>query len=113
MTYGPHITSMYGELEKPRKIGHLLVAIDPQRFAGAATLADTAEAMIAELRTRGEVLFPGEPEMRHEAERLAEGIPVEPAALADMNEWSARLGVPEPSPQPSPKGEGENQRGAK
>jgi ureidoglycolate dehydrogenase (NAD+) len=97
MTYGPHITSMYRELEKPRKIGHLFIAIDPLRFAGAATLAPTAEAMIAELRTRGEILFPGEPELQHEAERRLQGIPVEPAALADMNQWSARLGVPAPT----------------
>jgi ureidoglycolate dehydrogenase (NAD+) len=96
MTFGPHIVSMYGELDKPRKIGHLLVAIDPARFAGSATLASTAEAMVGELRTRGEILFPGEPELRNEAERRMQGIPVEPAALADMNQWSARLGVPPP-----------------
>ena len=93
MTYGPHITNMYEELDKPRKLGHLMIAIDPARFAGGATMTATAEAMIAELRTRGDILFPGEPELRHEAERRAEGIPVEAAALADMNAWSAKLGV--------------------
>ena len=93
MTYGPHITKMYEDLDKPRKIGHLLIAIDPRRFAGAATLEATAEAMINELRGMGDILFPGEPEILEEARRRADGIPIEPAALADMNAWSDRLGI--------------------
>ena len=36
MTFGPHITHMYEELDRPRKIGHLMIAIDPDRFAGGA-----------------------------------------------------------------------------
>ncbi len=99
MTYGPHITRMYEDLDRPRKIGHLLVALDPKRFAGAATLEATAEAIIAELRTKGDILFPGEPEVLEEARRRADGIPIDPAALADMNEWSARLGLQPLFPQ--------------
>jgi ureidoglycolate dehydrogenase (NAD+) len=93
MSYGPHITKMYEELDQPRKLGHLLIAIDPKRFAGAATMEATAEAMINELRTQGEILFPGEPELLEEARRRADGIPIEPAALADMNQWSEKLGL--------------------
>jgi ureidoglycolate dehydrogenase (NAD+) len=99
MTYGPHITKMYEELDKPRKLGHLLIAIDPKRFAGVATMEATAEAMINELRSQGEILFPGEPELLEEARRRADGIPIEPAALADMNEWSEKLGL-QPLTQP-------------
>jgi ureidoglycolate dehydrogenase (NAD+) len=93
MTYGPHITRMYEDLDRPRKIGHLLIALDPKRFAGAATLEATAEMMIAELRTKGDILYPGEPEVLEEAKRRNEGIPIEPAALADMNAWSERLHI--------------------
>lgn len=93
MTYGPHVTKMYEELDKPRKLGHLLIAIDPKRFAGAATMESTAEAMIGELRGEGDILFPGEPELLEEQLRRAEGIPIEPAALADMNAWSEKLGL--------------------
>lgn len=93
MTYGPHVTKMYEELDKPRKLGHLLIAIDPKRFAGAATMEATAEAMIRELRGEGDILFPGEPELLEEQLRRAEGIPIEPAALADMNAWSEKLGL--------------------
>lgn len=93
MTYGPHITSMYTELDKPRRIGHLLIAIDPGRFAGAATLEASVQAMVDELKQRGDILIPGEPELRAEIERRKTGIPIEPGTLADMNAWSARLGV--------------------
>src|SRR5439155_196722 len=46
MTYGRHINSMYEELDQPRKIGHLVMAIDPGRFAGAARLAVMEETYI-------------------------------------------------------------------
>ena len=62
-------------------------------FAGAATMEATAEAMINELRTHGDILFPGEPELVEETRRRADGIPIEPAALADMNHWSEKLGL--------------------
>jgi len=94
MTYGRHINSMYEDLEHPRKIGHLLMAIDPGRFAGGDTLEETVEAVVRDLKTQGEILFPGEPELIEEKRRLVEGIPVDAEALKDMLEWSARLGVP-------------------
>lgn len=99
MSYGPRLTRMYDELEKPRKIGHFLMAIDPGRFAGAETLEAMVDELVADLRRQGEVgeiLYPGEPEERAQAERLAEGIPVDREALADMNEWSRKLGIKPP-----------------
>ena len=96
MTFGRHINSMYEELDRPRKIGHFLVAIDPARFAGGDTMEESLDALIADLRTQGEILFPGEPELIAERKRIAEGIPIDAEALADMKKWSARLGVPFP-----------------
>jgi len=94
MTFGRHINSMYEELDKPRKIGHLLMALDPGRFAGGAALEATVDAVIADLKTQGEILFPGEPELIEEKERRAKGIPIDTEALKDMNAWSKKLGVP-------------------
>src|SRR5258708_35099753 len=94
MTFGRRINNMYEELDRPRKIGHLLIALDPARFAGGEKLEETVDAMIADLRTQGEILFPGEPELLEERERLKMGIPIDAAAFADMNEWSNKLGVP-------------------
>jgi len=97
MTYGRHINSMYEDLEHPRKIGHFLVAIDPGRFAGAETLESTVDAVIADLRTQGEILYPGEPEEIAQRERIEQGIPIDAEALKDMRDWSAKLGVPPPN----------------
>jgi ureidoglycolate dehydrogenase (NAD+) len=97
MTFGRHINSMYEELESPRKIGHLLMAIDPGRFAGGATLDATVDAVVSDLRTQGDILFPGEPELIEEKKRRVEGIPIDAEALKDMREWSAKLGVAPPA----------------
>jgi len=93
MTFGRHINHMYEELDKPRKIGHLLMAIDPSRFAGGGTLEAQVDALIADLRTQGDILFPGEPELLEEKERRVKGIPVDTEALKDMDDWSKKLGV--------------------
>jgi ureidoglycolate dehydrogenase (NAD+) len=97
MTFGRHINSMYEDLERPRKIGHFLMAIDPGRFAGAETLEKSVDALVADLRTQGEILYPGEPEERAQAERAVSGIPIDSEALADMNEWSRKLGIEPPA----------------
>jgi len=94
MTFGRRINDMYGDLEHPRKLGHFLMAIDPGRFAGGETMPGVIDEMIADLRLEGDVLYPGEPEYIAEKERIANGIAIEPEALADMNAWSAKLGVP-------------------
>jgi len=93
MTFGRHINSMYEDLDQPRKIGHLLMAIDPSRFAGGGTLEAQVDALIADLRTQGDILFPGEPELLEEKERRVKGIPVDTEALKDMDDWSKKLGV--------------------
>ena len=97
MTYGPYINSMYEELDQTRKIGHLCVAIDPGRFAGASMLESQVDAIVKDLKTRGEILFPGEPELIEQEKRRVTGIPIDAEALADMKKWSAKLGVAFPS----------------
>jgi ureidoglycolate dehydrogenase (NAD+) len=97
MTFGRHINSMYEDLDRPRKIGHLLMALDPGRFAGGESMESTIDALIADLRGEGDVLYPGEPEEKAMAERLAQGIPVDAEALKDMREWSTKLGVAPPA----------------
>src|SRR5258706_10349759 len=97
MTYGRHINSMYEDLQNPRKIGHLVIAIDPDRFAGGATLEATVDAVVRDLKTQGDIPFPGEPELIEQEKRRVAGIPIDDAALADMHAWSKKLGVPPPT----------------
>lgn len=100
--YGPHITPMYRDLEERRRLGSLMVAIDPARFAGGEGLAQRVAEMAREARAQpvaqaqGEVLVPGDPEYRCEAGRRAEGVPLEPELVVQMQAWSQRLGVDMP-----------------
>lgn len=97
MTFGPRVNDMYGQLDKPRRIGHFLMAIDPARFACGSMLEATVDELVRDLKTRGEILFPGEPELIHEKERRVNGIPIEPVAYADMLAWSGKLGISPPA----------------
>jgi ureidoglycolate dehydrogenase (NAD+) len=98
MAFGPRLTPMYEQLDRPRKIGHFLLALDPARFAGAEAFEATVDALVADLRTQGDgILYPGEPEERAQRDRLATGIPIDDEALRDMRAWSAKLGVVPPA----------------
>jgi len=53
-----------------------------------------------------EVLMPGEPELRQEAERLRTGIPLSGKVLASLQAEAEDLGVPMPTPSSTPIAEG-------
>lgn len=94
MNYGPNMVSMYKHLDRKRKLGSLVIAIDPARFGGADTIRAVGTAIINQVRMHGDhVLFPGQPEYMSKSKRLAEGIPVSASVLEDFNNWSEKLGV--------------------
>jgi ureidoglycolate dehydrogenase (NAD+) len=103
MPYGPHIPAMYGDYAQQRRLGSFMMALDPQRFAGGATLAATALEMAAEARRQrrpfdgAEILVPGDPEYRCEQLRRRSGIPIEPGQWKEIREWSQRMEVEPPS----------------
>jgi ureidoglycolate dehydrogenase (NAD+) len=99
MAFGPRLARMYEDLDAPQDLGHFVLAIDPRRFAGGPTLEATVRAMTEEVVREGDsVQVAGDPELRAERERRVAGIPIEPQAVADMRQWSARLGVAFPVP---------------
>jgi ureidoglycolate dehydrogenase (NAD+) len=94
MNYGPNMTSMYKDLHKKRKLGSLVIAIDPARFGGRDTIRTVGTAIINQVKTHGDnVLFPGQPEYISKKERVEHGIPVSETILEDFNKWSDKLGV--------------------
>jgi ureidoglycolate dehydrogenase (NAD+) len=95
--FGPHVTSMFGEIDKPQAIGAFFIAIDPARFAGGPALAAQVEAMARELAAEpGSPRMPGDPEYEAAAQRGRDGVPVEPALLEMFKAIGARLGVGAP-----------------
>ena len=97
MAFGPHLTPMYEQLEQHRKLGSLLMAFDPQRFAGGPTLAAAVAAATSEVKSqKDEILSPGEPEYRMAAKRAIEGVPIEVGLWEEIEAWSTRLKIDPP-----------------
>jgi ureidoglycolate dehydrogenase (NAD+) len=94
MNFGPNMTSMYKDMDKKRKLGSLVIAIDPARFGGRDTIKMVGTAIINQVKTHGaNVLFPGQPEYISSRLRLEKGIPVSTAIITDFNNWSEKLGI--------------------
>jgi len=94
MNYGPNMTSMYKHLDRKRKLGSLVFAIDPERFGGLQYVKDAAMAMISQVKTHGDnVMFPGEPEYQKKKYRLQHGLPFTDALLAEFNLWAMNLNI--------------------
>jgi ureidoglycolate dehydrogenase (NAD+) len=94
-SYGPHLTPMFDALGRPRHIGAFFIALDPERFGGGAALAAQVEAMARDLAAEpGAPRLPGDPEREVAAQRLRDGIPIEPGLADQFRVCSARLGLP-------------------
>ncbi len=101
VTHG--VSGLYDEFDRPQDVGHFHLAIDPERTIGRDRLAERLEGLVAELKAvptgpgAEEVLVPGEPELRTQALRERDGIPMPPGLWGNLSELSDRLGVPRPS----------------
>lgn len=92
--YGPNIPAMYGHMDQKRKLGSLVLAIDPARFGGKDNIRAVGTRMIEHVKTLGDnVLFPGQPEYLSKERRTVAGIPLTEAMLDDWRNWSAKLGI--------------------
>ena len=99
MPFGPHINRMYEELEDPRKLGHFITLWDIGALVPVDTVRQRMDQYISELHAlpkRSEdidVMYPGEPEARRRADRRANGIPIEPGLLGELNKLADRLHI--------------------
>jgi ureidoglycolate dehydrogenase (NAD+) len=89
--FGRHVTKMYGELEKPRNLGHFMLALDPGRFSDRGIFLAQIRAFTEEMRAEG-ALAPGDPERRSAERRRREGIELG-NAREELNKLAAELGV--------------------
>ncbi len=94
--FGPEIPKMYSDdLSEHRRLGGMVGAIDIGRFvplaAFHARLARAVERLgsLPPATPGGEILFPGEPELRHREQRLSEGIPLGLQTLEALNQLAA------------------------
>jgi LDH2 family malate/lactate/ureidoglycolate dehydrogenase len=87
---------------EPQDVGHFHLAIDVDRLAGREHAAQLLARLLGDLKAVppapgfDEVLLPGEPEQRTQAERERDGIPLPPTLWTTLGELSAELGVTVP-----------------
>jgi LDH2 family malate/lactate/ureidoglycolate dehydrogenase len=83
--------------------GTVLIALDVARFVDEAAFRRQAEALCAELAAtphadgHDEVLVPGEPEARTEAQRRRDGIPVAARTWGALGDLAGELGAEVPA----------------
>jgi uncharacterized oxidoreductase len=83
--------------------GMLSIYISPQHFGTEAAFRQAAEEYVAWVKScrptkpGGEVLAPGETEARLKAERLANGVPLQPDTWAGIVDCARKLGVTVPN----------------
>lgn len=94
MNYGPNMTSMYKDLDKKRKLGSTIIAIDPKRFGGQENFIQVASNMIQQIKsTNSNIMFPGEPEYKSFKQRNKFGIPFSKPMKDEFNFWSDKLNI--------------------
>ena len=88
-TLDPDFIPMYGgdDISTPRNMGHFVLVIDPDKFAGRAAFGAAITTYLAALRGSpvregGRVMAPGDREWEELDRRRAQGIPVDPDTVA-------------------------------
>lgn len=86
------VGSLFGNLSKPQNVGHLLMAVDVERFMPRQEFESRIDEYIrsvkASPRAQGvaEIFIPGEIEFRATRERLARGIPLKDEVVGELHE---------------------------
>lgn len=82
----------------PREMGALVIALKPDAFASAETVAEAMQRYLLTVRTSppragGRVMAPGDREWAEAARREAAGVPLDPATAEAFARLGARFGI--------------------
>jgi ureidoglycolate dehydrogenase (NAD+) len=97
--WGPHIVKMYGEMDKPRRLGHHITVWRIDAFRELREFVQDMDAMIRELHALppadgfAKVYYPGELEFERAAERERDGVPIDDGLFAELNDLAKRSGL--------------------
>ncbi len=101
-SFGPHIGPLYGKLDKKQDIGHLLGVIDVGKMIPVPFFKERLAQMCQEIKAvplatgSSGIFIPGEIEAGKRARRLAEGIPIAPGVVRELEGVAADLGISVP-----------------
>lgn len=93
---------MYGELDKPRRLGHFLTAWRIDAYLELTDFLAQIDTMIDELHALpvaegfDRIYYPGELEAERAATRREGGIPIEPGLADELRELAAHLDIDSP-----------------
>ena len=98
-TLGVHAAGFFSDMSRPADVAHLFIAIDIAAFVELNSFKDRLDGLVTEMRELplapgfDRVTLPGEIEQECLQERQANGIPLDPAVLADLRQLSTETGV--------------------
>ena len=98
-TLGVHAAGFFSDMTRPADVAHLFIAIDIAAFMDVGRFKERLQALVTEMRELplapgfDRVTLPGEIEAERTQDRRANGVPLDPAVLADLRQLSVRTGV--------------------
>jgi LDH2 family malate/lactate/ureidoglycolate dehydrogenase len=108
--YGGQVADQYKVYDRPQDVGHFFLVMRADLFIPADQYRDRMDTLMQRVRdcpkAEGfdEILIPGEPETRLEAEHRRTGIPYSPGEVATLQTEAANAGVPPLAVSPRPLG---------
>ena len=99
MPWGPHINRMYGDLDNPRRLGHLFLAIEVRRFLPIDEFKATLKDMTTELTSLEaaegfvRVCYPGQRSGECRSRRAKYGIRIDAGLYTELQCLGETFGV--------------------
>jgi LDH2 family malate/lactate/ureidoglycolate dehydrogenase len=96
---GSDVGSMYKNMDRKQDVGHFFCLFDVKAFLDYGEylrrIDETIERIKAAKKRPGveEILVPGERSARKAAVNAAEGVPISPETVAELEQWCSRLNV--------------------
>ena len=93
------VGDQYKTYDRPQDVGHFFLAMRPNLFVSEDDYRGRMDTLVERVRAVpkaegfDEILIPGEPEVREEAERRKTGIPYSASEVAVLQAEAARAGV--------------------
>jgi LDH2 family malate/lactate/ureidoglycolate dehydrogenase len=97
--FGGDVGDQYKAFDRPQDVGHFFLAMKPNLFVSEDEYRARIDALIERVRAApraegyAEILLPGEPEDRIEADRRRSGIPYAAGEVAALNDEAKKAGV--------------------
>jgi LDH2 family malate/lactate/ureidoglycolate dehydrogenase len=98
--FGGSVADQYKVYDRPQDVGHFFLVMRAGLFVPEAEFRDRMDTLMQRVRDCpkaegfSEILIPGEPETRYEAERRRTGIPYAANEIAVLQQEAAKAAVP-------------------